>query len=259
VGEAAGDPPGDPPGTGRLLPAVLSTTAGAVDVIGFLALGGLFMAHITGNLCVLAAHYLTGRFSEVGPLLSVPVFVTVLGVVALPAGPGGKAGTGTRRALLVLQAALLAGCLVLAVGFGPFADPDRPTVVLVGMLGVAAMAIQNALVRLALPGAPSTAVMTTNITQLVVDWAALVRGRGAPDDLAATRHRARVTFTCVVGFVIGCVAGAVLEVHLGLWALALPVALSILAVWLGESRIAPDLNEKHQTGARHDGNPPRGL
>jgi hypothetical protein len=32
-----------------LLRAVLSTTAGAVDVIG-LALGGLFTAHITGNL-----------------------------------------------------------------------------------------------------------------------------------------------------------------------------------------------------------------
>jgi uncharacterized membrane protein YoaK (UPF0700 family) len=33
-----------------LLPAVLSMTAGAVDVIGFLALGGLFTAYITGNL-----------------------------------------------------------------------------------------------------------------------------------------------------------------------------------------------------------------
>ena len=40
-----------------VLPAVLSTTAGAVDVIGFLALGGLFTAHISGNLCVVAAHY----------------------------------------------------------------------------------------------------------------------------------------------------------------------------------------------------------
>jgi uncharacterized membrane protein YoaK (UPF0700 family) len=46
-----------------LLPAVLSTTAGAVDVIGFLALGGLFTAHITGNLVVLAAHYVTGGFN----------------------------------------------------------------------------------------------------------------------------------------------------------------------------------------------------
>jgi len=61
-----------------LLPAVLSTTAGAVDVIGFLAFGGLFTAHISGNLCVVAAHYITGRFSQAGPLLSVPVFIAVL-------------------------------------------------------------------------------------------------------------------------------------------------------------------------------------
>ncbi len=38
-----------PTGAGWLLPAVLSTTAGAVDIIGFFALGGLFTAHITGN------------------------------------------------------------------------------------------------------------------------------------------------------------------------------------------------------------------
>jgi hypothetical protein len=34
----------------RLLPNVLSLTAESMDVIGFLGLGGLFTAHITGNL-----------------------------------------------------------------------------------------------------------------------------------------------------------------------------------------------------------------
>jgi hypothetical protein len=34
--------------------------------------------------------------------------------------------------------------------------------------------------------------------------------------------------------VAGCAAGAVLEVHFGLWALALPVVLAALAVPLGE-------------------------
>jgi hypothetical protein len=53
--------------------------------------------------------------------------------------------------LLIFHAALLPGCLGIAVGFGPFLNADRPMAVLVGMLAVAAMATQNALVRLALP------------------------------------------------------------------------------------------------------------
>src|SRR5215813_788897 len=138
-----------------LLPAVLGMTAGAVDVISFLGFGGLFTAHITGNLVILAAHYITGRFGEIAPLLSVPVFVLVLGVVTevfvLKPIPF------VRRALLVLQAFLLASFLGLGVGFGPFADPNSRMAVFAGMLGVAAMATQNAVVRLALPGHPITA------------------------------------------------------------------------------------------------------
>jgi uncharacterized membrane protein YoaK (UPF0700 family) len=218
-----------------LLPAVLSTTAGAVDVIGFLALGGLFTAHITGNLAILAAHYVTGGFSRIGPLLSVPVFVAVLGAVALAFGEVDKARRSRRRALLILHFVLLAGFLGLGAAFGPFADANSATAVLSGMLGVAAMATQNALVKLVLPGSPSTAVLTTNTTQLTIDLAAMARGRGDPDDLARARRRAGVTFPSVVGFLAGCGAGAFLEVRFHLMALALPVILAALAVPIGES------------------------
>jgi nitrogen-specific signal transduction histidine kinase len=49
--------------------------AGGTDVIGFLGLGSLFMAHITGNLVVLAARLLVGGTAPVAHLLSLPVFV----------------------------------------------------------------------------------------------------------------------------------------------------------------------------------------
>ena len=98
------------------LPIVLSTTAGAVDVIGFLALGGLFTAHITGNLVVLAAHYVTGRFGQIGPLLSVPVFVVVLGLVIVLFAS--KATRRARRTLLILHAGLLVAFLAFGAGFG---------------------------------------------------------------------------------------------------------------------------------------------
>src|SRR6266700_6197367 len=217
-----------------LLPAVLSTTAGAVDVIGFLALGGLFTAHITGNVVIVAAHYVTGGFSQIGPLLAVPVFMVVMGLVTLASSAIARAGTMPLRPLLLLQTALLAGFLLLGVWFGRFDNADSSMAVLAGMLGVSVMATQNVLGKLALKGAPSTAVMTTNITQLTIDLATLVRSRGDVGELAKARRRARMTFACVIGFVVGCAAGAALEVKFGLWALALPFVLSALAVPLGQ-------------------------
>src|SRR5579872_2368345 len=171
-----------PVGSDWLLPTVLSTAAGAVDVVSFLAAGGLFTAHITGNVVIVAVHAVTGHFCEVGPILAVPVFVAVLGAVTLASVAVEKAGYRSRRGLLVLHAALLAACLGLGTRFGPFANADRPEAVLVGMLAVAAMATQNVLVKLDLPGAPSTAVMTTNITQLTVDLATLADGLGNPEE-----------------------------------------------------------------------------
>jgi uncharacterized membrane protein YoaK (UPF0700 family) len=216
----------------RLLPLLLSTTAGAVDIIGFLALGGLFTAHITGNLVVLAAHYVTGGFSQIGPLLSVPVFIAVLGLVTVLSAD--KEVRRNRRTLLILQAALLAGFLTAGLALGPFANPDGGTAVFTGMLGVAAMATQNALVKLALPGSPSTAVMTTNTTQLAVDLATIARRRTDPDDLARARRRVRMILPSIVGFAVGCAAGAFLEIHFGLRALVLPVVLAAIAVPLGQ-------------------------
>jgi uncharacterized membrane protein YoaK (UPF0700 family) len=215
------------------LPAILSTTAGAADVIGFLVFGGLFTAHITGNLAIVAAHYVMGRFGQIGPILAVPVFIAVLGAVVLLFG-GIKSQSKSRRALLVIHTALLTGCLGFGLGFGPFRSSDSPAAVFAGMLAVAAMATQAAIGKLALVESPSTGAMTTNTTQLIVDLAALVRRTDEPEKLGKTLRRARVTFLCMAGFVGGCVAGVVLELRFGVGALGLPVILAALAVPLGE-------------------------
>jgi len=221
--------------------------AGAVDVIGFLALGGLFTAHITGNLVVLAGHYITGRFGEIAPLLSVPMFVVVLSIVTLTFVA--KPIRIARRALLVLQAVVLGAFLGFGAGFGPFENPNSGMAVFVAMLGVAAMAIQNALVRLALPGAPSTAVMTTNVTQFTVDVAMLARGSDEPGPLATVRRRANLTLVSVIGFGVGLGLGALLELHFGLWSLIFPMTLAALSIPLGES-----WNKFSETGLNSESN-----
>ena len=117
------------------------------------------------------------------------------------------------------------------------------------------MATQNALGALALKDAPPTAVMTTNITQLATDLATLARGRGDPDELARARRRARMTGACVVAFVGGCAAGAVVEVYFGLWALALPVVLAALAIPLGDLRSDGGASLECKNGGSYDDQP----
>ena len=211
---------------------VLSMTAGAADVIGFLALGGLFVAHITGNIVILAAHYLTGGFSRIGPLIAVPVFIAVLGTVIWASKD--KPRRRTLRALLILHASLLTGFLVLSITLGPFTNPASASAASVGMLGVAAMATQNALVKLDLPGFPTTAVLTTNTVQLTIDLATLARRNEPPEELGRTWGRIRMTFPALAGFIAGCAAGGSLEVHFVLWALAFPAVLAVIAVPLSE-------------------------
>jgi uncharacterized membrane protein YoaK (UPF0700 family) len=217
----------------KLLPGVLSVVAGSVDVISFLGLGGLFAAHITGNLVVLAAHLATGRSASLAAILSVPVFVVVLGLTRLAAAGLEETRNGPLKPLLALQFVLLVSCLSVWVAAGSRLDPAAPTGVVAGMLGVSAMAVQNALVQL-LVGAPATAVMTTDITTFMMDVGAMLFRR-APHGVDYARNRARHTWPAIVGFTCGCSFGALLEAVIGPWSLALPIGFALLALALGFS------------------------
>src|SRR5258708_19678709 len=65
------------------LPFVLSVVAGSVDVIGFLVLDGLFTAHITGNIVVLAARFVAGGEAALSHLLALPALLLLLGLTRL--------------------------------------------------------------------------------------------------------------------------------------------------------------------------------
>ena len=216
----------------KLLPTVLSVIAGSVDAIGFLGLGGLFTAHVTGNLVILAGHLARGGKAPVAPMLSVPVFVAALGLTRLLASALERIGFASLRPLLLLQFLLLAGFFVLCASAGPRIDPDATKAILAGMLGVSAMAVQNALVQISLQGAPSTAVMTTNITRFTMDVVDVMLGRMSAD-VTKAHDRAMRTLPAIVGFAVGCGLGATCEAAIGLWSLALPAGLALVAVAMG--------------------------
>src|SRR5580658_489288 len=60
------------------LPRVLSINAGFMDTAAFLALKGLFTAHVTGNFVTLGASLVTGTSGALAKVLALPVFCIVV-------------------------------------------------------------------------------------------------------------------------------------------------------------------------------------
>jgi uncharacterized membrane protein YoaK (UPF0700 family) len=224
--------PPDDSRAGQVLLVVLSVVAGCTDIIGFLGLNGLFTAHITGNLAFLAAHIVGGGEGQFAQVLSVPVFMVMVGLTRLLAGSLESIGLASLRPLLLLQFLLLAGFLGICAAAGPHLDPNATNAILAGMLGVSAMAVQNALVQISLKGAPSTAIMTSNVTRFAMDIGRLLLG-GDSADVAKARNQAARTLPVIIGFAVGCGIGAACEAAFGLRALALPVGLAMLAFAMG--------------------------
>ena len=156
-----------PPRSERWLPTLLSVIAGMVDLIGFLSLG-IFTAHITGNIVVIGA--LTVRHNRVNPaqILAIPVFVLAVAATWLIAKASGRRSTGLMRLLLLIQFLLITCLLIFSVITKPSADPHGLMATIAAMIAVTAMGCQFALLRLTLPVAPSTAVMTGNLTTAVL-------------------------------------------------------------------------------------------
>jgi uncharacterized membrane protein YoaK (UPF0700 family) len=215
-----------------LLPTVLSLIAGSCDIVTFIGLGGLFSAHITGNLVVLIARVVAGEQAPISYILSVPVFIAALALTTLLAALLGRAGVASLRPLLILQLLLFSGCFLICVAADARIDPSDGKALIAGMLAVSAMAVQNAIVQVSIKGMPSTAVMTTNVSRFVVDSIAVLSEPNR--DLAAKAGaRAKHTAPAIIAFAIGCGLGAGCEIIIGLWALALPTCLAFLALVIG--------------------------
>ena len=211
------------------LPALLSVIAGMVDVIGFLSLG-LFTAHVTGNLVVIAALVVRGGPPHIAQILAIPVFMVAVAAAWLIGKASHRRGRALVRPLLLVQFLLLAGVLILAVITDSATDPHGLMAGVTALIAVSAMACQFSLLRLAVTGAPSTAVMTGNVTNTVLaSLDTLFRTQPLTE---GANERLKRTLNVVVGFFVGCVAGAAAVSLLGDWAWSLPAFLAAAAVAL---------------------------
>jgi len=211
-------------GAKRLLLASLALgfIGGYVDTVGFVALFGLFTAHVTGNFVLIGAEL--SRSSANSVLLKLLVFPTFVAAVALArmvALRCERTQTVASRPLLVMQAVLLAVALMCSVPAGAALAPDAPWAMATGLFMTAAMGVQNAAGRLAWPALTPTTVMTGNVTQVVIDGVDLLRGAAGPE----VRERWKRFIWPVLAFAAGALAGAFAYAAWRFWALGLPLGM----------------------------------
>src|SRR5258705_2846898 len=159
-----------------LTSSALGFTAGYVDTVGFVALFGLFTAHVTGNFVLIGSELAQPTHGVLLKFLAFPAFIVGVAVSRLLALRMDHHERSLRASLLALQCALLAACMLCAWRAQPIVDASAPWVLATGMLGAAAMGVQNAAARLAFSDLAPTTVMTGNVTQIVIDLVDLMRG-----------------------------------------------------------------------------------
>jgi uncharacterized membrane protein YoaK (UPF0700 family) len=222
-----GSPRGDLVATG-----ILSAVAGYVDAAGFLALFGLFTAHITGDL-VAAGTAFTGQGNSgvCLRLATIPVFMVSVAATALVTRATRRRGHRPLIAILTMMTLALAVFCATGVTLrSRLAGLDDWAVVLTGTVGIFAMGIQNTLMRDVLSGMGPTTIMTGNLTRLTMDLVALalpedeIGHESAASDRSGSRGRLVKSATPVLAFVLGTALGGAATAMFGLSSIAAPAA-----------------------------------
>lgn len=213
------------------LPLLMSLNGGFVDTAGFLALQGLFTAHVTGNFVTIGAALVHGTSGALTKLLALPVFCAVVILTRTLSYRLPDFGLPVLRTMLVFKTLLLAAGAAIAVRFGPFSDGDSGLAMLTGMALVSAMAIQNAAHRIHLASAPPTTLMTGTTTQIMIDLTDMLRGLPSQDADPARARLLRMSASVAV-FAAGCAAAALTYMWLDVWCFVIPPVLAACAVAL---------------------------
>jgi uncharacterized membrane protein YoaK (UPF0700 family) len=219
----------------------LATIAGYVDTLGFVALFGLFTAHVTGNFILIGSGLAGAGSGLLIKWLAFPAFIAGIVLARVLDNRLLLRGHGVRAcALYGLQAVLLTGFMAAGVLAAPITDSDAPLTIACGLLGAAAMGVQNAHGRLTARSVVANTVMTGNVTQAVIDVFDLLFSPGDQKARHAARSRLMRTLPPVAGFAIGAGAGAGGYLLASFWALLLPLAaLCVLAVLSRNTGAAP--------------------
>ncbi|TQK04719.1 YoaK family protein [Herbaspirillum sp. SJZ107] len=205
---------------GRLQGTALGFFAGYVDTLGFLALFGLFTAHVTGNFILIGAALADpGRASVLLKFLAFPAFIAGVAAARLLVVVVERRGAAALRPALLLQLVLLLGFMGCGLAAAPVGAEAGPLAMAAGLLGAAAMGAHSAASRLLLGHLAPTSMMTGNVTQIVIDAVDCLRGA---DDPGLGARLAKFAWP-LAAFAAGCIAAAFAFHRFGFAALVVPV------------------------------------
>lgn len=210
------------------LPILLSFNGGYVDTAGFLALQGLFTAHVTGNFVTLGATVATGNAGALPKLLALPFFCLIVLLIRIVGVCLHRRQLPVLRPLLAIKLVLLIAAGVFAVHHGPFTDPNGVATLLMGLMLIAAMATQNALHRVHLTKSPPSTLMTGTTTQIMIDLGEMIAGVNG-ENTAAARARVLRMSVSVGAFALGCGLAAAAYIVSPSWCFVLPPVLAAFA------------------------------
>lgn len=213
----------------------LALIAGYVDTLGFVALFGLFMAHVTGNFVLIGSELAQPTHGVLIKFLAFPAFVLAVVAARLIVVKAQHTGRDARRQLLATQGVLLVAFMAAGWLALPIDDSRAPWVLAAGVLGACAMGIQNAASRLVWSNLAPSTVMTGNVTQLVIDLADLVAELVAvkqAGDGADLRNQVHKFLWPVLAFGVGAIGGAYAFRSFSFLALVLPIGLIGVLIFL---------------------------
>ena len=160
----------------------LALAAGYVDTVGFVALFGLFTAHVTGNLVLIGAELANPSHGVLIKLLAFPAFLFAIAAARVIMIVALRSGLDAGPILLSIQTLLLLAFMLAGLLALPFDDSRSLLALTTGVLGSAAMGVQSAATKIVWGSPTPTTAMTGNVTQLVIDLVDMAwQGGGGPD------------------------------------------------------------------------------
>lgn len=225
----------------------LGFLAGYVDTLGFVALFGLFTAHVTGNFVLIGAEM---AHPQGGPLLlkilAFPAFIFGVVFARLFIASLLKRGLHALWYAYILQLILLIAFMVLGYLASPIGTEPTLMAELAGIIGAMAMGTHSACGRLLLSHLAPTAMMTGNVTQLVIDSVDVIFGSATE----AVKQRCIKFLWPVVAFGVGAVGAAFAYQYAGFLALLLPIAILLYLMYIERGVIKRLQKEKEREKAK---------